>query len=71
MNLGFLASHHGSNMQAIINACKARTLQASPAVVISNNSDSGALARAKREGLPITTSVAGHILMLRSWTKPS
>ena len=52
MNLGFLASHHGSNMQAIVNACKARTLQASPAVVISNNSDSGALARAKREGLP-------------------
>ena len=52
MNIGFLASHRGSNMQAIIDACKAGTLQASPAVVVSNNSASGALARAQEEGLP-------------------
>ena len=39
-------------MQAIIDACKSGALQASPALVISNNSDSGALARAKREGIP-------------------
>lgn len=51
MNLGFLASHNGSNMQAIIDACKSGALQATPAVVISNNADSGALARAKREGI--------------------
>jgi phosphoribosylglycinamide formyltransferase-1 len=52
MNIGFLASHGGSNMQAIIDACKSGKLQASPAVVISNNSDSGAIGRAKTEGVP-------------------
>jgi phosphoribosylglycinamide formyltransferase-1 len=39
-------------MQAIIDACKSGKLQATPAVVISNNSDSGAIARAKTEGVP-------------------
>ncbi len=52
MNLGFLASHNGSNMQAIIEACKSGRLKAKPAVVISNNADSGALARAGRESIP-------------------
>jgi phosphoribosylglycinamide formyltransferase-1 len=52
MNIGFLASHNGSNMQAIIDACKTGALGASTAVVISNNSGSGALARAKKEGIP-------------------
>jgi phosphoribosylglycinamide formyltransferase 1 len=52
MNIGFLASHGGSNMQAIIDACKSGRLKATPAVVISNNSDSGAIARAKTEGVP-------------------
>ncbi len=50
--LGFLASHNGSNMQAIINACKNKTLNASPAVLISNNADSVALQRAKQESIP-------------------
>ncbi|MBW1848894.1 MAG: phosphoribosylglycinamide formyltransferase, partial [Deltaproteobacteria bacterium] len=45
MNIGFLVSHNGSNMQAIIDACKAGKLQATPAVVISNNGGSGALIR--------------------------
>lgn len=52
MNIGFLASHGGSNMQAIINACKAGRLNAAAAVVISNNGDSRALERAKSEGIP-------------------
>ncbi len=52
MNIGFLASHGGSNMQAIIDACKAGKLNAATAVVISNNSDSRALERAKTEGIP-------------------
>jgi phosphoribosylglycinamide formyltransferase-1 len=52
MNLGFLASGRGSNMQAIIDACRAGELHARPSVVISNNSKSGALERAKREGIP-------------------
>jgi len=52
LRLGFLASHGGSNMQAIIDACKAGRLDARPCVVISNNSDSMALQRAKNEGIP-------------------
>ena len=52
MNLGFLASHRGSNMQAVIAACKSGRLAARPCVVISNNSGSGALARARQEGIP-------------------
>lgn len=52
MRIAFLASHNGSNMQAIIDACKSAALQAVPAVVISNNSDSGAMARARQDGIP-------------------
>ncbi|MGA2141074.1 MAG: phosphoribosylglycinamide formyltransferase [Brevinematales bacterium] len=52
LRLGFLASHNGSNMQAIIDACKNKTLNAVPCVVISNNTDSGALQRAKTENIP-------------------
>ncbi len=52
LHLGFLASHGGSNMQAIIDACKTGGLDAEPCVVISNNSDSMALQRAKNEGIP-------------------
>ncbi len=52
MNIGFLASHGGSNMQAIIDAAKKGTLHARPVVVISNNSDSTALERARNEGIP-------------------
>jgi phosphoribosylglycinamide formyltransferase-1 len=51
-NLGFLASHRGSNMQAVMDACKSGRLQAAPAVVISNNRDSGALQRARQEDIP-------------------
>jgi len=49
--LGFLASARGSNMQSIIDACKTGRLQAQPVVVISNNRDSGALARSRTEGI--------------------
>ncbi len=50
--LGFLASHSGTNMQSIINACKDGRIQAVPAVVISNNGASAALDRAAGEGIP-------------------
>jgi phosphoribosylglycinamide formyltransferase-1 len=52
MNIAFLASHRGSNMQSIIDACKSGSLAARPVVVISNNKDSGALSRAEQEGIP-------------------
>ncbi|HSB72899.1 MAG TPA: phosphoribosylglycinamide formyltransferase [Candidatus Methylomirabilis sp.] len=52
LHLGILASHGGSNMQAIIDACKAGRLDAKPCVVISNNSESMALQRARTEEIP-------------------
>ncbi|MBX3012509.1 MAG: phosphoribosylglycinamide formyltransferase [Caldilineaceae bacterium] len=53
MNLAFFASHRGSNMQAVIDACKAGDLpQAVPCVVMSNNSKAEALLRAAQEGIP-------------------
>ncbi len=35
LRLGFFASHEGSNMQAILDACRDGTLAAEPCVVIS------------------------------------
>jgi phosphoribosylglycinamide formyltransferase-1 len=52
LRLGFLASHGGSNMQAILDACAAGRLDAVPCVAISNNSDSMALQRARMAGIP-------------------
>ncbi len=52
LRLGFLASHVGSNVQAIIDACRAGKLHAEPRVVISNNSGSEVLSLAAREGVP-------------------
>ena len=52
LRLGFLASHGGSNVQAIVDACRAGELHAEPRVVISNNSGSEVLRRAAREGVP-------------------
>lgn len=61
LRLGFLASHGGSNMQAIIDACKAGRLDAVPRVVISNNSEAVALQRARAEGIPqYHISAASH-----------
>mgnify|MGYP000924438911 CR=1 FL=1 len=52
LNLGFLASHGGSNMQSIIDWCKDGRLFAKPCCVISNNSNSFALQRARNENIP-------------------
>ena len=52
MNLGFFASHRGTNMQSVIDACNSGYLDGKPALVISNNSESEALARARRVGIP-------------------
>ena len=51
-NIAVFASHGGSDLQAIIDGCKAGHINARVCVVISNNSDSLALKRAKSEGIP-------------------
>ena len=52
MNIAVFASHGGSDLQAIIDGCKNELVNAKVTVVISNNSDSLALKRAKSEDIP-------------------
>ncbi len=52
LRLGFLASHGGSNVQAILDACREGRLDAEPCVVISNNSDAMVLDRAMAARVP-------------------
>jgi phosphoribosylglycinamide formyltransferase-1 len=51
--LGFLASHGGTNLLAILTAIQEGRLPARPGVVVSNNSDAGALEHARRFGVPV------------------
>lgn len=50
MNIAVLASHEGTTLQAVLDACAAGTLAARVALVISNNAGSGALRRALASG---------------------
>jgi phosphoribosylglycinamide formyltransferase-1 len=52
MRIGTLASHEGTTLQAVIDACEAGRIKATPAVVISNNSKSGAARRAANHSIP-------------------
>ena len=52
LRIGALASHGGSNLQAIIDACASGRLDAEVVVVISNNSGAPALQRAAAAGIP-------------------
>jgi phosphoribosylglycinamide formyltransferase-1 len=50
--IAFLASHNGTNMRAIVAACKQGRLNAEPALLLSNNKDCGAIAWASLQDLP-------------------
>jgi phosphoribosylglycinamide formyltransferase-1 len=52
MKIGFFASHRGSNMQTVVDACFTGKLTATPAVVVSNNRGAEALQRAQSYGVP-------------------
>ena len=51
-NIAVFASHGGSNLQAVIDAISEGRLIARIGAVISNNSTSFALERARRAGIP-------------------
>jgi phosphoribosylglycinamide formyltransferase-1 len=51
IRLGVLASGGGTNLQAILDACGARRVDATVAVVLSNVPGAGALARAEKAGV--------------------
>ena len=52
LRLGVLVSHGGSNLQAIMDACEQRHINAEVRVVISNNSRSLARTRARAASIP-------------------
>jgi phosphoribosylglycinamide formyltransferase-1 len=52
LKVGILASHGGSNAQAIMDACRAGRINAEVAVVVSNNVTAHVLERAANAGVP-------------------
>ena len=61
LQLGVIASHGGTNLQAIIDACREGSLNAEIRLVISNNSRAFALERARRSKIPtVHLSSATH-----------
>jgi phosphoribosylglycinamide formyltransferase-1 len=53
IRLGVLASGGGTNLQALLDACAARRIDAEVALVLSNLQGAGALERATRAGVPV------------------
>lgn len=53
MRIAVLASHTGTILQAVIDACSDGELAGQVVLVVSNNSGSAALARARRAGIPV------------------
>ena len=53
MNIGALASHEGTTLQAVLDACANGDIDGRVALVISNNADAGALRRARAAGVPV------------------
>lgn len=51
-SIAFLASHNGTNMRAIVAACRDGRLRANAVALISNNGDSTAMAWAKENRIP-------------------
>jgi len=51
MNIGVLASHEGTTLQAVLDACADGHIDGQVTVVVSNNSGSGALRRAREAGV--------------------
>ena len=52
LRIGILASHAGTTMQSILDACAKQQINAEVRVVISNNSRAGAMARAWNQNIP-------------------
>ena len=52
LRIGVLASHQGTNFQAIVSACQQGRVQANVALLICNNSDAPVMARARKSGVP-------------------
>jgi len=52
LKIGVLASHEGTTLQCILDACSAGRIRGKVVVVIGNNGGSGALTRSRFAGIP-------------------
>lgn len=52
LRIGVLASGRGSNLQAVLDACRTGRIDGTVCVLICNNAGAAALARARRGGVP-------------------
>ena len=52
LKIGVLASHEGTTLQAIVDACTSLRIRGTVVIVISNNGNAGALSRARAAGIP-------------------
>src|SRR5262245_61320757 len=52
LRLGMLASHGGTNVQSVVQACGESRLAAEPALIISNNRDSAVLEFGRAHAIP-------------------
>ena len=52
LRLGMLASHNGTNVQSVVEACSEGRLAAEPAIIISNNRDAAVLEFGRVRGVP-------------------
>jgi phosphoribosylglycinamide formyltransferase-1 len=53
LTIGVLASHAGTTLQAVIDACQDGRIAGRVSIVISNNGDAEALRRAEKRGIPV------------------
>jgi phosphoribosylglycinamide formyltransferase-1 len=61
MNIGVLASHEGTTLQGLLDACADGRIPARVTVVIGNNSDAGALRRARDAGVRFVVETLGQM----------
>ena len=52
LRVGVLASHQGTNFQAVVDACQQGRIRAHVALLICNNSNAPDMTRARRSGIP-------------------
>ena len=52
LRIGVLASHQGTNFQAVVDACQQGRIRAHVALLICNNSNAPVMTRARKSGIP-------------------
>lgn len=68
MNIVVLISGNGSNLQAIIDACKTNKIKGTVRAVFSNKADAFGLERARQAGIATHTSSPARLTVVKPMT---